>query len=260
MPWSGSGCHGRACRKFLADPSIRIAGRCSISAPPRRRSLPLIAISSSSIAKARANVIRNGCCAISKASCCSTATGVRPRRCGGAIRGCSNAAASFSARGGPRAMAACAASRAATVCRPSKPPRMLVSRLEARPEIEETLNAGFERLLERYRATRRSQDRPRRPELITQRLRSSGNRIPRAVERRASEHPNVGRARNHTGAEDVSRKPADAKGPRAAMGGGSGKELPDGHTPSGGLASGGGTAGASAGGRRWRRDRPCGGK
>jgi len=32
---------------------------------------------------------------------------------------------------------------------------MLVSRLEGRPEIEATLNAGFERLLERYRAMQR---------------------------------------------------------------------------------------------------------
>jgi len=34
---------------------------------------------------------------------------------------------------------------------------MLVSRLEGRPEIEERLNAGFERLLDRYRATQRSE-------------------------------------------------------------------------------------------------------
>jgi hypothetical protein len=32
---------------------------------------------------------------------------------------------------------------------------MLVSRLEGRPEIEETLTASFERLLERYRAMQR---------------------------------------------------------------------------------------------------------
>jgi DTW domain-containing protein YfiP len=37
---------------------------------------------------------------------------------------------------------------------------MVVSRLEARPEIEETLNAGFERLLDRYRAMLRSQRSP----------------------------------------------------------------------------------------------------
>ena len=91
-------------------------------------------------------------CAASRASSCSTAPGARPRRCGGATPGCSNAAACCSARARPSRYGKLRREPRRDGLSTIEAAAMLMARLEGDPKIEAALNTSFAKMLERYRA------------------------------------------------------------------------------------------------------------